>query len=185
MIFGNVFALILPIASAIVISESNKRRRIVTFVHYSGSETIATFSPANKWRRLINRIVDVVTIISIAGSALSIFSLTNFSFDNVKFIFFAILATIYFYVILEKYFHASVGKCLTNTTIVDEYGNAPSFGQIFTRTICRFIPFEGFSFLNEEGRGWHDTISNTYVVKTELKDSTKDFEFEFENKQEQ
>lgn len=184
IIFGNIIALILPIVSAIIITESNKKRRIVTFVYYSSIETITTFSSANKWRRFVNRVVDVVTIFSIAATALNMLQLASYSLDNVVFAILAVLASIYFYVILEMYFHTTVGKSLTNTTIVDEYGNYPSFGQILTRTICRFIPFEGFSFLNEEGRGWHDTISNTYVVKTELKDSAKDFEFEFEHKQE-
>jgi hypothetical protein len=32
------------------------------------------------------------------------------------------------------------------------------------RTICRFIPFEAFSFFGQ--KGWHDSISGTNVVKT-------------------
>ena len=45
-----------------------------------------------------------------------------------------------------------------------EDGSKPIFQDIFLRSLCRFIPFEVFSFLGSEGRGWHDSMSNTYVV---------------------
>jgi uncharacterized RDD family membrane protein YckC len=32
------------------------------------------------------------------------------------------------------------------------------------RTLVRFIPVEIFSFFNSNSRGWHDTLSVTYVV---------------------
>jgi len=50
------------------------------------------------------------------------------------------------------------------TIVVDERGNKISFGKAALRSLCRIIPFEAFSFLGEEGRGWHDTITNTYVI---------------------
>jgi uncharacterized RDD family membrane protein YckC len=37
------------------------------------------------------------------------------------------------------------------------------------------IPFEQFSFFGEDGKGWHDSISKTYVVdiaKYEAKKAT-------------
>ena len=44
----------------------------------------------------------------------------------------------------------------------DENGTKPRFGQVIGRTLCRFVPFEAFSFFGE--RGWHDKIPKTRVV---------------------
>ena len=44
-------------------------------------------------------------------------------------------------------------------------GSKPDGKAIFRRTVSRLIPFEFFTFLGANSRGWHDVISNTYVVK--------------------
>jgi uncharacterized RDD family membrane protein YckC len=71
-----------------------------------------------------------------------------------------------YYSILEGIFNTTAGKCVTGTTIVNETGERPGFGTILLRTFCRLIPFEPFSFFGADARGWHDTITNTYVVKS-------------------
>jgi hypothetical protein len=43
-------------------------------------------------------------------------------------------------------------------------GSKPGLRTILLRTLCRFIPFEPFSFFGE--RGWHDGLSDTLVVST-------------------
>ena len=58
----------------------------------------------------------------------------------------------------------SLGKYITKTKVVLEDGSAPSSSDYLKRSFCRMIPFEAFSFLGSKGRGWHDSISNTYVV---------------------
>lgn len=58
----------------------------------------------------------------------------------------------------------SVGKFITKTKVVLEDGSKPSSSDYLKRSFSRMIPFEPFSFLGGEGRGWHDTISKTYVV---------------------
>jgi hypothetical protein len=35
----------------------------------------------------------------------------------------------------------------------------------FIRTLSRFIVFEALSYLGSVSRGWHDSLSGTYVVK--------------------
>jgi len=41
-----------------------------------------------------------------------------------------------------------------------------SYWVIFEgRTLCRYIPFEPFSFLGNKPIGWHDSLSKTLVVK--------------------
>jgi uncharacterized RDD family membrane protein YckC len=68
-----------------------------------------------------------------------------------------------FYVFFEGVWARTPGKFILGTIVVNANGAKPSFGQIVGRTLCRFIPFEPFSFFGEEG--WHDSIPKTRVVR--------------------
>lgn len=61
----------------------------------------------------------------------------------------------------------SIGKYFTKTKVVMEDGSVPKTTDIILRTLCRLIPFNAFSFFNDEARGWHDSMSDTYVVDIE------------------
>lgn len=67
-----------------------------------------------------------------------------------------------YYIFFEGIWGRTPGKFLLGTVVVNEAGGKPSLKQVIGRTLCRFIPFEAFSFLGE--RGWHDSIPKTYVV---------------------
>ncbi|WP_052143692.1 RDD family protein [Wocania ichthyoenteri] len=72
---------------------------------------------------------------------------------------------IIFYMIAEIILKGkTVGKYITKTLVVMEDGSKPKASDIVLRSLCRLIPFDAFSFLGAEGRGWHDSMSNTYVV---------------------
>lgn len=72
----------------------------------------------------------------------------------------------FYYVIMEGLFKGkTLGKLITRTRVIDEFGETPDFGTIFVRTISRFVPFEAFSFLGDLGNGWHDKWSKTMVVE--------------------
>jgi uncharacterized RDD family membrane protein YckC len=58
----------------------------------------------------------------------------------------------------------TIGKLLTGTTVVTDYGSKPSTGAFMLRTLSRFMPFEAFSFFSANGK-WHDTWTDTVVVK--------------------
>ncbi|WP_108807662.1 RDD family protein [Aquimarina spinulae] len=58
----------------------------------------------------------------------------------------------------------TIGKLITGTKVVDEYGNNPDMQTILVRSLCRHIPFNAFSFLGD-GSGWHDTLSKTKVIE--------------------
>lgn len=75
-----------------------------------------------------------------------------------------ILLMIY-YSIFEGLTGRSLAKYITRTKVVNDRGEKPSFSTILLRTLCRFIPFEPFSFFISDGSGWHDRISNTRVVE--------------------
>lgn len=79
-----------------------------------------------------------------------------------------------YYIIFESLCGRTLGKIITGSVIIDEYGLKPGFGSILKRTLCRLIPFDGLSFLGASGRMWHDSLSRTYVVeKNLLKDEMK------------
>lgn len=68
-----------------------------------------------------------------------------------------------YYAISEGLGGTTLGKLICGYTVIDEYANKVSFQKALLRTVCRYIPFEAFSCFGE--RGWHDTLSKTYVVK--------------------
>ncbi len=72
-----------------------------------------------------------------------------------------------YYTLMEGTFGFTIGKLVTNTRVVDEYGRPPSFRKAFHRSLCRLIPFNAFSLLVSDDavrRAWHDSIPKTYVV---------------------
>ena len=104
---------------------------------------------------------------------------------------FGLLFTIPYYIFMEGITGRTIGKYLTGTIVVDHQGNKPNLETIIKRSFCRAIPFNALSFLGEKSRGWHDSISETYVVITKELEKEKqnyiDFneigkkESEFEN----
>lgn len=74
------------------------------------------------------------------------------------------IVTFLYYLFSELAMHRSFGKFLTKSVVVDEYGQFLNSSQAFTRTLCRFIPFESFSCLSSPSIGWHDRFSKSYVI---------------------
>ncbi len=108
---------------------------------------------------LVNTIVAVLVTMGLRGLVQYINSL----------IFHAAIILIY-YVPQETLSGKTLGKLITGTKAVSENGEKLSFGQALGRSLCRFIPFEGFSFFGQNGRprGWHDKITKTKVISTRL-----------------
>jgi uncharacterized RDD family membrane protein YckC len=74
----------------------------------------------------------------------------------------ALVVLLAYYLFFESLWQRTPGKFILGTMVVNRDGEKPSFKQILGRTLCRFIPFEAFSFFGEEG--WHDSIPSTKVV---------------------
>jgi uncharacterized RDD family membrane protein YckC len=138
--------------------------------------------------RFLNHILDIIfyviiifavafitsIIAALLGLQELLFWLQNISDGQANLI--AIVIMLIYYTLTEGIFGRSIAKFITGTVVVDQYGEKPSFGDIFKRTLCRLIPFDALSFLGNSGRGWHDSISDTYVVKKkELEDSLRMF----------
>ena len=89
------------------------------------------------------------------------------------YVFGAIILLLYFNII-ETLTGRSIGKYITKSKVVLYDGSKPTFNEILVRSLCRLIPFEQFSFLGEDGKGWHDSISKTYVVDVAKFEAKKD-----------
>lgn len=93
---------------------------------------------------------------------------------------FGAIVLVTYYGLFETIFARTVGKFITKTVVVLEDGTKPDSATILKRTFCRFIPLEQFSFFGGKARGWHDTISDTYVVKKEALDEKMRLFYEFD-----
>jgi uncharacterized protein len=77
----------------------------------------------------------------------------------------SIFLGIIFFTLFETTTGRSPGKFITGTRVVRTDGSQPEFNTILLRSLCRFVPFEPFSFFGSEPTGWHDRWSGTLVVK--------------------
>lgn len=132
---------------------------------------------ASKGQRLINFIIDLVvqyvvwisvgTTIAIFADVANSFYLKNW-ISNMgaveRGLSFVIIVVLYYY-LTELYFSRTIAKFLTQTFVIMKDGSKPNYRTILKRTLCRLIPFEAFSFLGGIAGGWHDSMSQTYVVK--------------------
>lgn len=148
---------------------------------------ITTDLLASKGKRFANFIIDyIIQIIIGAGIGVVIALFAEFTgnytiYDLVvetenhlfDYIFgFAILFI--YYISIESLTSRSIGKYITQTKVILEDGSKPAFLDIFIRTLCRLIPFELFSFLGKDGKGWHDSISKTLVVDVKKYEAKKE-----------
>ncbi len=91
---------------------------------------------------------------------------TSRAIDAIPDVLFGILMFMFYYVPLEALTGRTIAKFITKTRVVSEDGDSISFMQVIGRTLCRFIPFEPFSFLGGDAVGWHDKLSKTRVITT-------------------
>jgi len=132
---------------------------------------------ASQGQRLSNFIIDFViqyiiwvgvgTTISLFADVANSFFLKTWISDLSmveKGLSFAVITAFYYY-LTELYFSRSIAKFLTQTFVIMKDGSKPNYKTILKRTLCRLIPFEAFSFLGGTAGGWHDSMSETFVVK--------------------
>lgn len=133
------------------------------------------YNSASMGKRFLTCLIDLIfyyIIVFIFGFLFAVitsvfFTETYFKFANNDKILMNLIAysLLFFYYLFSEYLTGkTLGKLITGTKIVDIEGNKPSFKMSLIRTLCRFIPFDGLSFLFGQGRGWHDTIAKSYVI---------------------
>jgi uncharacterized RDD family membrane protein YckC len=109
--------------------------------------------------RFYNVLIDFIAIIFITYFLLSLIGEVD---ENVILIFWPFVAFIY-YLLFESLFGITVGKIVTKSKVINCFGEKPHFFSIFMRTLCRYIPFDAFTYLTE-GEGWHGAFTGTYVI---------------------
>jgi uncharacterized RDD family membrane protein YckC len=146
----------------------------------SNKSTITNDLLASKGQRLLNFIIDAIIVyiiiaaigvtVNLVGEVTKTPTLMDWvsSMNNNLMYLLIILITILYFALTEIYFSRTFAKYFTKTIVVNSHGGKPSVNAIIKRTLCRFIPFEPFTFLGLNSRGWHDSFSKTYVVKKHL-----------------
>jgi uncharacterized RDD family membrane protein YckC len=131
---------------------------------------------ASKGQRFLNLIIDLFIVymftigigaaINIIGELTGNFKLSEWitSLTIVENVIFGLVVLFFYYTIMELYFSRTFGKYFTKTVVIKHNGSKPKVKSIVIRTLVRLIPIEAFSFLSGNSRGWHDTLSVTYVV---------------------
>ncbi len=147
---------------------------------------------ASSGQRFLNYIIDrlvvyalifvlaagIGIIANLAGAYEFVESMANIGTLGEYLVYFALMIT--YYTISEGYASRSVGKFITKTIVVHEDGSKPDVATIFRRTLCRLIPFDAFSYLGSNSRGWHDSIPDLYVVKKEDFENKKELFYSFD-----
>jgi uncharacterized RDD family membrane protein YckC len=143
---------------------------------YKGPFSINKNICATSWQRLAHYIIDMIVIYAIALFFIIVVSHLTVAFDfygfgewienmsdlEAQLVFFIFLLT--YFIVIETLTSRSLAKYITGTIVVLEDGSKPDFGTITKRTLCRVIPFDALSFFSTNARGWHDSISDTFVV---------------------
>lgn len=142
------------------------------------------------WARFGAFLLDVVFILifeSIIGVTIGVFlALTgqielveSSGFDLTFRILTFLVIRPFYYILFEGSMQATPAKLILGRVVVNEYGEKPSLKQIIARSYSRIVPFEFFSCLST--LGWHDTWSDTFVLRKkdlhELKLAVKAHEF--------
>lgn len=131
---------------------------------------------ASKGKRFLNHLLDLIPQYAVVyglaylffyfGEFTGNYSLNNYwnNTSTIEDYLYSYLIMIGYYFLIETTTSRSIGKYVTNTMVVTTDGERPSSLTVFKRSLCRMIPFDALSFLGTKGKGWHDSISNTYVV---------------------
>ena len=124
-------------------------------------------TPVDKGTRFGNFIIDIVAFVTLfLLHVLVIDTLFNTAPDPDSPLLQVYYLMLFFgyYFLFEYFWGKTPGKFLTKTKVVDMNGEWPGGKKLLIRTLCRFIPFDNFSFLFGMV-GWHDSISGTMVVR--------------------
>lgn len=82
-----------------------------------------------------------------------------------RFFFHMAFVSLFYYIFCEVVFNTTIGKIIFGNVIINNSAETPSFFQRVGRSFCRQIPFEAISFFFNSG--WHDRLTQTYVVKAD------------------
>lgn len=121
---------------------------------------------ASGGKRFVNRLLDFIVILVLYFILIVFMGASGIvseeSLDAFTYLIYPL--TILYYAVFEATSGKTIGKLITGCKVVNMKGENISFGQALGRSLCRFIPFDAFSFLGSNATGWHDSIPNTRVI---------------------
>ena len=132
---------------------------------------------ATREQRILNCILDLLivhiilgsigTTVVIIGDITNNYELSNWveTTTTLEKLLFWSVALFLYYFLTETYFSRTFAKYFTKTIVVTKDGSRPQKRMIVIRTLSRFIPLEGLTFLSGDLRGLHDLFSDTFVVR--------------------
>ncbi len=142
--------------------------------HEVGAPVVPVMEPATAGKRFINVLLDYIFAYIGAWIIVLIGVIIGFLVPAhaVVYAIFTIVAVLFYifgyHIFFESIWQRTPAKWITGTKVVKNDGSKPKFLRILGRTLCRFIPFEAFSFLfGQNPVGWHDELSHTLVVPSE------------------
>jgi len=172
------FIEIIILFTALALLQTSRKPSIVS--SKDGNAGLTTFQPVTKSKRLLHLLIDVLFVLYVAYAFLGTIA-KMIIIDGYQTVLFIISLLVLFlgiyYFIMELFFKITFAKIITNTIIINKRGQKAGIFQIIGRSFCRFIPFEGVSFLFND-RGWHDRLSGTYVVKDQYSWETEEDTFD-------
>ncbi len=124
---------------------------------------------ASKWKRFLNCLIDFITtyilvltwrVLTMGDNESYLEARSNDSAADVL----LILVYIIYLTLFELTTSKTLGKLITKTHVVKENGRKLDIKTSIIRSLCRFLPFEVFSFFGKNTIGWHDFASETRVV---------------------
>jgi uncharacterized RDD family membrane protein YckC len=120
---------------------------------------------ASQNQRFGHHLLDMLfyfVLVALVGFVLGLLGLGSIISQGYRYVLSFSIMFIY-YSASEAFFGRTLGKLFTKTKVVSEDGSPLKIGSALLRTSCRFIPFDGISFMVKPV-GWHDKISKTRVV---------------------
>lgn len=176
-IFTTIFSYVVLIGMLIIsfkILKTIKSKKEIDLVETEHRKSI-TDTP--KWQRFFHWMIDL-TVMGLIATPLVInagYEMMNSEFlarheafamfleSRWALYFLALILFFFYYPVSEILFGATPAKFLTESRVVNSKAESPDSSTVFLRTLCRNIPFDALSFFAK--RGWHDSLSETYVVK--------------------
>lgn len=150
----------------------NKNKHESTFEEFEKELLVQS---AGNGKRFANYIIDyifmylLIIVIALFGFIIAdltgIFAEDLYPQSTLEIYAYVFILSISYYTLIEFLTGGrSIGKFITKTKVITSDGQKPDFKTCLIRSLCRFIPFEAFSFFGSTDSGWHDSISNTRVV---------------------
>ena len=135
-------------------------------IHHS-EKPLAVLESVESGKRFATYLLDFAFIFISAMGMGIVAALVGFLdvVENINDYVLGFIVTFSYYVFFESLYGQSPGKMIVGTIVVTEDGKRPHVGTIVIRSLCRFIPFEAFSFFGNPCTGWHDTLSKTRVIR--------------------